>query len=243
MAPRSKTAPPPSDVLEWPTFSGTGFRATTSERRPTRSRRYEEAYPAQHQALLRIFGELVAEHGYDGTQISAVVARAGVSRRTFYEHFENKEECLAELLRETGKTILDLFIEVAEREIEHGAYPTFLGIITAWAGLKSEGPGALLSPRLLPNLWSAVRTDSQLAETVNVVASAFTQVFVVAAKRLGSPFDVDYLGSAARQQVMGLIGAIEPTSDGAPKPTHEALARGICAGFGLPFPVPTPPKG
>jgi AcrR family transcriptional regulator len=35
----------------------------------------------------------VAEKGYANAAVADVIARAGVSRRTFYEHFENKEEC------------------------------------------------------------------------------------------------------------------------------------------------------
>jgi AcrR family transcriptional regulator len=35
----------------------------------------------------------VAEHGYPAVGIGEIVRRAGVSRRTFYEHFAGKEEC------------------------------------------------------------------------------------------------------------------------------------------------------
>lgn len=38
----------------------------------------------------------VDERGFVATTIADVVERAGVSRRTFYEHFENKEQCLLE---------------------------------------------------------------------------------------------------------------------------------------------------
>jgi AcrR family transcriptional regulator len=38
--------------------------------------------------------ESVGEKGYRATTISDVVGRAGVSRKTFYEHFANKQECL-----------------------------------------------------------------------------------------------------------------------------------------------------
>jgi len=37
--------------------------------------------------------EAVAEYGYAGTSVRQVVALAGVSRRSFYEQFANKEEC------------------------------------------------------------------------------------------------------------------------------------------------------
>jgi AcrR family transcriptional regulator len=50
---------------------------------------------AQHQRL-RLEGamvEAVARHGFAGTTLRELVALAGVSRTTFYEHFENKQDC------------------------------------------------------------------------------------------------------------------------------------------------------
>jgi AcrR family transcriptional regulator len=37
----------------------------------------------------------VAEHGYAATTIAQITKAAGLSRRTFYEHFANKEACFA----------------------------------------------------------------------------------------------------------------------------------------------------
>lgn len=37
--------------------------------------------------------DVVAEKGYTGATIGEIAARAGVSRRTFYEHFTDKEDC------------------------------------------------------------------------------------------------------------------------------------------------------
>lgn len=48
---------------------------------------------SQRERLLNGVVEAVAEHGYDAASISRITEAAGISRRTFYEHFENKEEC------------------------------------------------------------------------------------------------------------------------------------------------------
>jgi AcrR family transcriptional regulator len=37
--------------------------------------------------------DAISEKGYAGTTVSDVIRRAGVSRKAFYEHFANKEEC------------------------------------------------------------------------------------------------------------------------------------------------------
>src|SRR5947209_7438534 len=50
----------------------------------------------RHQRI-RIHGamvEAVAANGYEGTSVKQVIALAGVSRRSFYEQFANKQECL-----------------------------------------------------------------------------------------------------------------------------------------------------
>jgi AcrR family transcriptional regulator len=48
----------------------------------------------QRQRLFEAMIEAVDERGFVASTISDLVESAGVSRRTFYEHFENKEQCL-----------------------------------------------------------------------------------------------------------------------------------------------------
>ena len=47
----------------------------------------------QRERLLNGVVEAVAEHGYNATTIAHVTAAARISRRTFYEYFEGKEDC------------------------------------------------------------------------------------------------------------------------------------------------------
>ncbi len=53
--------------------------------------------------------EAVARHGYAGTTLRELVAIAGVSKSTFYDHFESKEECFLatfdEIMGELGKRV------------------------------------------------------------------------------------------------------------------------------------------
>ncbi|HEY2142253.1 MAG TPA: TetR/AcrR family transcriptional regulator [Solirubrobacteraceae bacterium] len=48
----------------------------------------------QRERLFAAMVEAVDERGFAATTISDLVSRAGVSRRSFYEHFHNKDECL-----------------------------------------------------------------------------------------------------------------------------------------------------
>lgn len=66
--------------------------------------------------LARIHAAMVqaaAERGYVATTVEDVISRAGVSRRTFYEHYENRQDCLlaacdivlAGWMREWGRSL------------------------------------------------------------------------------------------------------------------------------------------
>jgi len=48
---------------------------------------------SQRQRLLNGVVEAVAEHGFGETTIGRITSAAKISRRTFYEHFANKQEC------------------------------------------------------------------------------------------------------------------------------------------------------
>jgi AcrR family transcriptional regulator len=47
----------------------------------------------QRERLIAGIAEAIAENGYSGTTIAHITRAAAVSRRTFYEHFESKDDC------------------------------------------------------------------------------------------------------------------------------------------------------
>jgi AcrR family transcriptional regulator len=53
----------------------------------------ETVLASQRGRLLDAMAQAVAEHGYGSTTIAHVVSRAGVSRKTFYDHFSDKNDC------------------------------------------------------------------------------------------------------------------------------------------------------
>jgi AcrR family transcriptional regulator len=72
---------PLADILQGPLPSG------------RHSLTREAVLESQRGRLLDAMAEAVAEHGYGATTIAHVVSGAGVSRKTFYEHFRDKEHC------------------------------------------------------------------------------------------------------------------------------------------------------
>jgi AcrR family transcriptional regulator len=53
----------------------------------------EEVFASQRGRMLEAMALAVGDKGYTGIAVADVVAGAGVSRETFYQHFADKEEC------------------------------------------------------------------------------------------------------------------------------------------------------
>jgi AcrR family transcriptional regulator len=95
---------------------------------------------SQRQRILRAMVEVVAELGYPETRVVDVIRRAGVSRKTFYELFDDREDCflaaydqaLGELFRGT-----ELAYEAASGEPWAGRVRAALEI---FLGMMAEHP-------------------------------------------------------------------------------------------------------
>jgi AcrR family transcriptional regulator len=72
----------------------------------------------QRERLIAGIAEAIAEHGYSGTTIAHITRAAAVSRRTFYEHFQSKDECFVAaydaVMVELRERVSDAFEESEE---------------------------------------------------------------------------------------------------------------------------------
>ncbi|MFF2549475.1 TetR/AcrR family transcriptional regulator [Nocardia sp. NPDC058058] len=110
----------------------------TPERLPRGPHRLTRAEVADSQ-LARLYLAIidaVAEHGYNAVSVADLVARAKISRRTFYELFDSKEACFAaafEVLIEIATTRLDTAIAAAGqldwRQLVRTALAAYLRIL------------------------------------------------------------------------------------------------------------------
>lgn len=78
----------------------------------------EEVVADQRRRLFEALIELINEHGLGGVRISELVARAGVSRRSFYEHFHNKEECLLAAFDASVRRLTIAMVRAYDPEME-----------------------------------------------------------------------------------------------------------------------------
>jgi AcrR family transcriptional regulator len=89
-------------------------RTETEAERPARE---DGAREEQHARLMEGLAASIREKGLAGTQVSDIVRHARASRRTFYNHFEDKEACFVELMN----TLSDAFLEAVDAAIDREA--------------------------------------------------------------------------------------------------------------------------
>src|SRR6218665_3899517 len=66
----------------------------------------EQVAESQRTRILTAMRELVATHGYRDVPVAAVIQRAGVSRKTFYELYASKEECFVAIYEQEMERLL-----------------------------------------------------------------------------------------------------------------------------------------
>lgn len=70
----------------------------------------------QRERMLLATTELVAERGFQKTTIELIAKTARVALSTFYEHFDNKEECFLAALDESAAAAAAVFAELVDPE-------------------------------------------------------------------------------------------------------------------------------
>ncbi len=72
--------------------------------------------PEHRTRLLQAMGSSAADRGFAATTIADIVREAGVSKRTFYEHFASKEACFLALYRAVSASALRTLSESVRPE-------------------------------------------------------------------------------------------------------------------------------
>ncbi len=86
-----KTHPPNPPLPRPPAAAEVGRKTAPSDQEPLARSRVSEI---QRQRLLAAMAEVSAQHGVGSVTVAHIVAASGVSRRTFYELFSDREDCL-----------------------------------------------------------------------------------------------------------------------------------------------------
>lgn len=224
---------PTERIADWPSLPDVEDPAPPTKRRAWGKVSHVERYRAQRGDLLRAAARLGSRQGYEGTRVADIVAEAGLSKSTFYEHFSSKEECFVELHRRTSARMLHAGIQAAEAAEDASPYERILAVCKALVGYVERDP----------RLAAAMRTELSAAQPAIRGQRAENQrriieLFAVLAKRCGTPLDDDEVEITARILVLGVIELL-PDLERDPDwldETLRAVARVACRAWGFEHP-------
>jgi AcrR family transcriptional regulator len=119
--------------------------AAAPERAPSRGRydrrrTPEERQRDQRRRLLAAAADVFASQGFAGASVESIVERAGMSRRTFYEHFDGLEDILLRL-HDRSANLAFRAVEAAVRAIDEADPIARIGtVVVAFLGVVAEYP-------------------------------------------------------------------------------------------------------
>lgn len=88
--------------------------------------------------LMEGMARAVAARGYADTTIADIVREASVSRRTFYEHFQTKADCLIALYEAASRNALKVLRDAIDPT--HGWQTQVERALTAYLGCMASNP-------------------------------------------------------------------------------------------------------
>lgn len=74
----------------------------------------EVVLASQRGRLLTAFVELAAEKGYNSVTIADIVGQAGTAKRTFYQHFEDKQDCFIQAFDVAGAAVVTEIVRAGD---------------------------------------------------------------------------------------------------------------------------------
>jgi len=193
--------------------------------------------------------EAVARHGFAGTTLRELVTLAGVSKSTFYEHFESKQDCF---LATFDEIVVVLSARVGEAYRSGGDFRgRLVAGLAAFMNLAVEEPGAAALTAVdsltlgaagvahrerASQAFEALFQQSFAHSPSEREVSAVTVRAIVAGIR-----GIAYrrLRSDRREELPGLVEELVDWALRYQEPDSEAVTRGVAAAR-RPFENPTP---
>lgn len=155
------------------------------------------ADPSGHRRrLLQGMARAIAQRGYAETTLADIVREANVSRRTFYEHFKDKADCLIALYEASNQVALTVLREAIDPQAPWSAQVEMA--LAAYLRQLADNP--ILTRTLFVDILHLGLTGQQARRRVfNELAEFIVQVARPSPKRRSR------LG---RDQALALVGAI-----------------------------------
>ncbi len=99
----------------------------------------EVRLPMQRQRLLRAAAVEFSERGYARSSAESISRRAGMSKATFYEHFDNKQDCMIALFDRAAEVLGGAIVSAAQ-EVRDDALERMRAGVRAFLAAVAEHP-------------------------------------------------------------------------------------------------------
>jgi AcrR family transcriptional regulator len=224
---------------DWPLLPEIEEPRPATERRSWGKVSHSDRYRRQRRDLLRASVRIAGRKGYEGTRVADIVAEAGLSKSTFYEHFTSKEDCFVELHRRTSGQMLQGGVETAEATIASGPYACLSAVIRSFVGYADRNPR--LAEVLRAELGSSepvvnAQREANMRRTIHF--------FVTLGRRLGTTLEGEELELCATILVRGvtdILGTLR-RDPGSLDDRLSQIAHLGCRAFGIPDAPPGAPS-
>lgn len=151
------------------------------------------------QRLLDALAESIAQDGYRATTVADIVRRARTSRRTFYEHFADKEACFIALLTDASTDVIRRISAAVDSEAPPETQ--IRQAITAWIEAADSRPALMLS-------W--IRDSPTLGTKTRLLQRDLQEAFVALLQELTDTEQLRAagIGPVPRQMAIVLLGGL-----------------------------------
>lgn len=183
-----------------------------------------EVTSSQRGRMLRAVAVVVAEKGYGDTVVENIVSVAGVSRKTFYEHFTDVQDCFLQAYSGFGDMILDDVATAIAAAEQIGSAPMRAGYQTIFTVLNEERD-------LAKAFWiDAVSAGPGYAETRERIYGGFAALLRAgyALRRhnepgLAEPLESSYAAAAGMGAELVILSVLEGTEVDVEAMTSDAV--------------------
>lgn len=127
---------------------------------------------AQRTRMLRSAAQVVTEHGYSRMSVARITALAGVSRRTFYDLFEDREDCFLEVF---GEAVARAQAQMASAYLQARGWQQQTRAALLALLLLLDGEPGLRSLLIVEPLKAGPRVQQHRAEILADLSSALHQ--------------------------------------------------------------------
>jgi AcrR family transcriptional regulator len=193
----------------------------------------------QRRRLYAAAASVFARMGYADATAEAIAREAGMSKATFYEHFDNKEDCIIALFDAGAEAVIEAMRDAGAQAHGHGPAGRVRALVRTYLEVLAAFPDeaqTLLVEIIGAGPRAMERRDRVLAEYARTIDAANREDAEGGlAPRLASPHDAFAVVGAVVELASRQIRTGEPDDIRALEPVVERLVLGLLhAGAGTP---------